>query len=112
MATFQPAADRLPIGHELVEGELHHAITVYGTGWCKDTVRARALLDRLGVEYNYYDMDLDPAMAKTAYALQGGGQKRPVLDFHEEGDGAPRILVEPSDDELTDALRQTGRIHD
>jgi len=110
MPAFRPATDRLPIGHELVEGHVHRAITVYGNDWCHDTTRARALLDRFSIEYNYYDMDLDPAMAKTAYALQGGGQKRPVLDFHEEGDA--RILVEPSDDALLEALRQTGRLHD
>ena len=34
----------LPIGHELTEGKVHHALTVYGTPTCEDTVRARALL--------------------------------------------------------------------
>ena len=95
----------LPIGHELTEGAAHHALTVYGTATCEDTNRARALLDSLNVPYNYYDIELDDAMARTAAALQNGGEKTPVIDFH---DGA--VLIEPSNDELMSALQKSDRL--
>jgi mycoredoxin len=96
----------LPIGHELTEGHIHHAITVYGAATCEDTARSRALLDRLGVEYNYYDVELDAAMARTAWALQNGAEKTPVIDLHEGG----IVLVEPSDEALLAALQKFDRL--
>jgi glutaredoxin len=96
----------LPIGHELTEGEPHHAVTVYGTPFCHDTRRARALLDDLGVEYNFYDTEKDAAIARTAWSLQNGGQKVPVIDLH---DGT--VLVEPANDALLEALTASGRLH-
>ena len=95
----------LPIGHELTGHPTPHAITIYGTATCPDTSRSRALLDALHLEYNFYNTDLDPAMARTAAALQNGGQKVPVIDLH---DGT--VLVEPSDDELTQALHKAERL--
>ena len=97
--------ERLPIGHELTEGTPHHALAVYGTDTCEDTQRSRALLDSLGVQYNYYDVEKDAAMARTSSALQNGGQKTPVIDF---GEGL--ALVEPSDEVLTRSLRERDRI--
>jgi len=91
----------LPVGHEMTGHPAQHAPTVYGSAGCEDSLRSRAFLDTLGVEYNYYDVDLDPAMARTASALQGGGQKTPVIDFH---DGT--VLVEPTNDALAGALRR------
>lgn len=100
-----PADTPLPIGHELIEGRAHHALAVYGTETCGDTRRTRVLLDTLGVQYNFYDTDKDAAMERTAAALQNGGQKVPVVDF-----GEGQVLVEPTDDELTQALRQADRL--
>lgn len=102
-----PAAPRgeLPVGHELVEGTPHHAVTIYGADWCEDTVRVRALLERLGIEYNYYNVDLDPGIRRTMEALEGGASDRvPVVRMDD------RVLVEPTDDALTTALQETGRI--
>lgn len=84
---------------------IHPAIRMYGADWCGDTVRARALLDDLEIEYNYYDVDKDAAMARTAMSLQNGGEKKPVLDF---SDGV--VLIEPSNQEIHDALENTGRV--
>ena len=92
----------LPVGHELTGHPAHHALTVYGSMTCHDTVRSRALLDALGVEYNYYDVDKDVAMARTAWSLQDGGEKTPVIDL-----GEGRVLIEPSDEDLTRALQKT-----
>jgi glutaredoxin len=95
----------LPAGHEFVEGRTHHAVTVYGTEDCGDTVRTRELLDRLGVAYNYYDVDLDPAIYRTMTALEDGNERTPVVRMD---DGA--VLVEPTDTALVDALRASGRL--
>ncbi|MES2460767.1 MAG: glutaredoxin family protein [Armatimonadota bacterium] len=99
--------DSLPIGHELVEGEARHAVVVYGNATCPDTTRARAVLENLGVEYNFYNIDLDPAIARTAAALrgEGKGEKIPVVDF-----GRGLVLVEPTDNELENALAESGRL--
>ena len=34
-------------------------LVVYGTGWCPDVRRSRALLDKAGVAYRYVDLDAD-----------------------------------------------------
>ena len=97
----------LPIGHELVEGQAHHAVVVYGNATCPDTTRALAVLENLGIEYNFYNIDLDPAMARTAASLrgEGNGEKIPVVDF-----SGGSVLVEPTDSELETALKESGRI--
>ena len=97
--------DPLPIGHELTGHPTPHAITVYGTATCPDTLRSRALLDALRLEYNFYNTDLDAAMARTAAALQNGGTKVPVVDLHNG-----TVLVEPSVEELTEALHAAERL--
>jgi glutaredoxin len=97
----------LPIGHELVEGAPHHAVVVYGNATCPDSARARAVLENLGIEYNFYNIELDPAMARTAASLRGEGRGEaiPVVDF-----GGGSVLIEPTDAEIEDALKQTGRL--
>jgi mycoredoxin len=102
MTPANTAQNPLPIGHEAIGHPARHAITVYGTDWCGDTRRVRAHLDALGLEYNYYNTDLDPAMARTAAALQNGGTKIPVVDLHNG-----TVLVEPTNLELADALQHT-----
>lgn len=95
----------LPVGHELTGHPTPHAITVYGTQTCPDTRRSRALLDALHLEYNFYDTDRDPAMARTAAALQNGGTKVPVVDLHNGS-----VLIEPSDEELSEALQKAEHL--
>lgn len=80
-------------------------ITLYGADWCGDTVRSRALLDGLGVEYHYVDVDQD-ATASAWAAAQNGGQRRiPVIALSRSGP----ILIEPTDPELSEALSQRPR---
>lgn len=85
---------------------IHHAIKIYGTGWCPDTTRSRTLLDHLQIAYNFYDIEKDPAMERTASALREG-TKIPVVDL-----GDDHVLVVPSDADLTQALHDTGRLTD
>lgn len=84
---------------------IHHAVRVYGTETCHDTLRTRTYLDRREVEYNYYDIEKDAGIARTALALAHGSQKIPVVDL---GEGS--VLVEPSDAELEAELHRTGHL--
>jgi len=47
-------------------------IRVYTTPWCGYCVRAKALLDELGLEYDEVDLDDDPAFRATLHDLTGG----------------------------------------
>ena len=40
------------------------AVKVYGADWCEDTTHAREYLDRLGVAYEYVDVEQDAAAAE------------------------------------------------
>lgn len=69
-------------------------ITFYGAGWCGDCRRSKALLDSLGVEYAYNDVEHDAAATDKAAELSGGTHI-PVIHFP---DGA--VQVEPTDADL------------
>ena len=38
-------------------------VKVYGADWCEDTRHAREYLDRLGVQYQYVDIEQDESAA-------------------------------------------------
>ncbi|MGH2725020.1 MAG: glutaredoxin family protein [Actinomycetota bacterium] len=69
-------------------------IRVYGADWCGDCHRARRVLQRKGVDFEWIDVEADPAMAEEARRL-GGRPNIPVIVF---ADGS--VLVEPTDPEL------------
>jgi Glutaredoxin and related proteins len=48
------------------------AITMYTTRWCGYCVRAKALLDALGLPYEEIHLDDDPAFRQTLFDLTGG----------------------------------------
>ncbi|MBC9003013.1 glutaredoxin family protein [Micromonospora aurantiaca (nom. illeg.)] len=73
----------------------HDELVVYGTGWCPDVRRSRALLDTAGIAYAYVDLDEDRAAVKLVRRLQRGNRRVPTLVWP---DGS--FLVEPSDDQL------------
>lgn len=99
VVAFEPSGAIRPDGSPLGSG-----ISVYGADWCGDTRRSRVLLDRLGLAYADVDVDAHP-VANAWAAAQNGGQRRiPVVVL---GAGGP-TLIEPSDDALLAALRQTG----
>lgn len=79
-------------------------IIVFGATWCGDTRRSQALLDRLGIEYAFVDVD-HSAEASAWVAEQNGGQRRiPAIVV---APGQP-VLIEPSDPELLAALQEAG----
>lgn len=73
-------------------------VTVFGADWCRDCIRSKSLLDRLGAEYEYIDLVARPEEADRAQAISGR-TNIPVIVFP---DG--RHLVEPTDHELEAAL--------
>lgn len=73
-------------------------VTMFGADWCRDCIRSKALLDRLGADYEYIDLVAHPEEADRAQAISGR-TNIPVIVFP---DG--RHLVEPTDPELEAAL--------
>jgi glutaredoxin 3 len=47
-------------------------IRIYSTRWCAYCVRARALLDSRGYEYEEVSLDDDPAFRQKLFELTGG----------------------------------------
>lgn len=75
------------------------AIKVYGADWCGDCIRAKRLLDRRGLEYEWIDVDVQAGAAQEAVQLANGRKNIPVIVLP---DG--KVLVEPTDPELDQAL--------
>ena len=80
-------------------------ITMYGADWCGDTRRSKRLLDRLGMPYAFVDVDQDAAASAWAANQNGGRRRIPTIALSPRGP----VLVEPSDDDLSTALRDAGR---
>lgn len=70
-------------------------IIVYGTTWCGDTRRARALLDQNNIPYQWIDIDKDPEAARFVEQTNRGFRSVPTIIFP---DGS--ILVEPRGSQL------------
>ena len=47
-------------------------IQIYSTRWCGHCVRAKALLDARGIEYDEVFLDDDPAFRQKLFDLTGG----------------------------------------
>ncbi len=77
-------------------------VKVYGADWCEDTRHTREFLGRLGVQYQYVDIERDAAAAEWVRGQNGGKERKPTVDV------AGQVLCVPSDHELTSALRERG----
>ena len=77
-------------------------VRVYGADWCEDTRHARRLLERLGVSYEYVDIEGDERAREWVREHNGGKERKPTVDV------AGQILCVPTDHELTSALRERG----
>lgn len=75
------------------------SVVAYITSWCPDCSRSRRLLVRLGVPFKEIDIEKVDGAENEMRALNGGSGKVPTINI----DG--KILVEPSDKELTQALQ-------
>ena len=81
-------------------------ITFYGTGWCPDSRRSRALLDRLAIPYRVVDLDANAAATVWAAGQNGGSRRIPTIAL---GPAGP-VLIEPTDKALEAALREQGLV--
>jgi mycoredoxin len=79
-----------------------NTVKVYGAEWCEDTAATRNNLDSLGVQYQYIDVDTDANAKAWVQEQNGGKQKTPTVDV------GGRILIEPDEHALEEALRGTG----
>jgi mycoredoxin len=82
----------------------HDQVTMFGADWCRDCRRSKALLDGLGIDYAYIDVEADQTAAARAEAISG--RKNIPVVVLPNGDH----FVEPSDAELRDALTASGLV--
>ena len=79
-------------------------ITMFGAQWCGDCRRSKSLLDTLGVDYDYVDLEVVEDGADRAHAISGR-TNIPVIVFPDD-----THVVEPSDAELHAKLTALGSI--
>jgi mycoredoxin len=77
-------------------------IVVYGRRWCAISQMVRRYLDRLGVPYEYVDLDLHPEAEARLSWMTGGRVRSPTVYVGGE------VLVQPSIRELEWALARSG----
>ena len=75
-------------------------VQVYGADWCRDVRRTKQQLIDLDVEFDYVDVEADPAAAERAQQISGRGSI-PVVVYP---DGSHQ--VEPSNSEVEAKLRK------
>ena len=74
-------------------------IEIYGTRWCGDCPRAKRLMDKYSVTYNWTDIDEHPEFQDLVKSINNGRNVVPTIVFP---DGSS--LSEPSDSELMKKL--------
>ncbi|MFJ3035847.1 glutaredoxin domain-containing protein [Curtobacterium flaccumfaciens] len=77
-------------------------VTMFGADWCRDCRRSKALLDTLGVDYEYVDVEEDLSAAGRAEEISGR-KNIPVVVLPNG-----KHFVEPSDAELRSELEAAG----
>lgn len=80
---------------------LSNKVQFYGTNWCFDCKRARSLLDRAKIEYDFIDIDSDKQAEEYVQSVNGGNRSVPTIVFPNG-----KILVEPSNQDLENEIRQ------
>lgn len=89
-----------PYGRRLAPPRI--PVVIYGTAWCAQSQRVRRYLDRLGVPYDYVDLEHDLGAVRQLRWLTGGTASHPTVYIGGEW------LVEPTIGELEWALRRSG----
>jgi mycoredoxin len=85
----------------MVDPSMSDTITMYGADWCGDCRRSKKLLDGMGVDYEYIDVEAIESAADEARAISGR-TNIPVVVFP---DGTH--FTEPSDAELRAKVEAT-----
>jgi len=84
----------------VTEDPLRTIPRMLGADWCRDCRRSKALFERLGIAYEYVDLEADPERYAEVEAISGG-RSIPTILFP-EGD----FLVEPDDETLEARLHR------
>lgn len=77
-------------------------VVMYGSLWCGFTQRAIAFMDKLGVPYEYVDLDSDAEAEALVASWNNGRSIRPTFDI------AGEHMVNPSPHQIEAALKQHG----
>ena len=80
-------------------------IDFYTTDWCGDCVRSKALLNKLGLDFNEINVDLNQDANEYIKSLQVNQRRIPTIVFKDDS-----FLVEPSDVELENKLKELNYI--
>ncbi len=72
---------------------------MYGTTWCGDCHRAKAVLDAKGISYEFINIEDDTEAAAIVQKINQGQRSVPTIVFPDES-----VLVEPSNQELTNKV--------
>jgi mycoredoxin len=80
-------------------------IIVYGTNWCGDCLRARRVLEKRNVPFNWINIDHDREAEKFVLEHNSGMRSVPTIIFP---DGS--IMVEPKFSELVAKLTSAGLV--
>ncbi len=75
---------------------------MYGADWCSMTTRTLAHLEKVGVPFDYIDVEADEAASQWVKDQNGGKEKKPTLDV------GGKVLSEPTNSQLEAALREAG----
>lgn len=78
-------------------------IKIYGTSWCGDTKRALKVFDERQIEFDWVDIDKDPAGENFVKETNRGYRSVPTIIFPDD-----TILIEPSTQVLNEKLDQLG----
>ncbi len=79
-------------------------VEVLGAAWCADTARTLRCLRRLRVPAHAVDVDEHLDALQEVMQSTGGERRTPVVEI------GPRVLVEPSNAALVQALEQAGAL--
>lgn len=80
------------------------SVKVYGADWCGDTKRTLRRLDKLGIAYDYIDVEQDEQASQWVKEQNDGKERKPTVDIN------GTVLSVPSDAELEQTLRTAGVI--
>lgn len=78
-------------------------IKIYGTTWCPDCARAKNVLGKHKIPFEWHDITGDKEACDYVVKLNGGYRSVPTILFP---DGS--VLVEPSNAELENKLESIG----
>lgn len=74
-------------------------VEVYGADWCEDTQHTLRHLEKLGVDYEYINIEQDEEAARWVREQNDGRERKPTVKIN------GRVLSVPSDDELEEQVR-------